>query len=56
MTTKKGFALRTFKDAGTGQRYEGGKEHEFEPGALANYKAAGLVGDKPAPEKGGTTA
>lgn len=60
--TKKGYALRSFKDAGTGQRFEGEKEHDFEPGAYANYEAAGLIGEKPTAagkatsEKGGATA
>jgi hypothetical protein len=42
-TTKKGFALRTFKDAGTGKEFEGGKSHDFEPGEYANFEASGLV-------------
>lgn len=46
MTTRKGRALRTFSDAGTGETFEGGKDHTFEAGAYANYRAAGLV--KPA--------
>jgi len=48
MSKKKGHALKTFTDAGTGETFEGGKEHEFEAGALANYEAAGLIG-KPEP-------
>jgi hypothetical protein len=40
---KKGYAFRTFRDAGTEETFEGGKDHDFEPGAFANYKAAGLV-------------
>lgn len=44
---KKGFVPRTFKDAGTGETFEGGKEHSFDPGAYGNYQAAGLIGDAP---------
>lgn len=40
---KHGFALKTFNDAGTGQTFEGGKVHEFEPGAWRNYAHCGLV-------------
>lgn len=40
---KKGFALRTFNDAGTEQLFEGGKVHEFEAGKHANFLAAGLI-------------
>lgn len=47
---KKGFVPSTFNDAGTGETFEGGKEHEFEAGAYANYHAAGLIGEKPAEE------
>lgn len=59
--TKKGYALKTFKDAGTGEEFEGGKEHDFAPGAHLNYEAAGLIGEKPTtaakpPEKSGTAA
>ena len=58
--TKKGFVPKTFKDEGTGERFEGGKEHDFTPGAFANYEAAGLIGEKPsakaATEKGGAAA
>jgi hypothetical protein len=43
----KGYVPKTFKDSGTEERFEGGKEHEFEPGAYANYLAAGKIGDKP---------
>jgi hypothetical protein len=68
MSTKmKGYALRTFKNRGTGERFEGGKPYEFEPDAYANYLKAGLVGDKPtestnekpatkSADKGGATA
>jgi hypothetical protein len=61
MSTKKtGYVPTTFTDAGTETTYEGGKEHDFEPGAYANYKHAGLIGEKPsakaASDKGGTTA
>jgi hypothetical protein len=44
----KGFVPKTFNDAGTGQTFEGGKEHEFEAGVHANYLAAGLIGEAPA--------
>lgn len=48
MTDKiRGYVPKTFKDSGTGQRFEGGKEHEFEAGAHANYRAAGKIKDKP---------
>ena len=43
MTKKRGFALMTFRDAGTEETFEGGKDHDFDPGAFGNYKAAGLV-------------
>lgn len=43
---KKGFAQKNFKDAGTGQSFEGGKPVELPAGIYANYEAAGLVGDK----------
>jgi hypothetical protein len=61
----KGYVPKTFKDSGTGERFEGGKEHSFEPGAHANYLAAGKIGEKPtsgktenapADPKGGTAA
>ncbi len=46
MTKIKGFVLREFKDAGTEQTFTPGeKAIEFESGAFANYKAAGLVSD-----------
>jgi hypothetical protein len=44
---KSGFVPKTFRDAGTEQVFEGGKEHEFEAGAYENYLAAGLIGEKP---------
>lgn len=44
---KSGFVPKSFRDAGTGEYFEGGKEHLFEPGAYANFVAAGLIGDKP---------
>ena len=62
MSTKKtGYVPTTFKDAGTGEEFEGGKDHEFAPGAYANFKHAGLIGEKPsakaaATDKGGATA
>lgn len=43
---KKGFAQRNFKDAGTGESFEGGKPVELAAAVYANYEAAGLVGDK----------
>ena len=43
--TKKGFVPTTFNDVGTGQSFEGGKEHVFDAGAFDNYSAAGLIGD-----------
>ncbi|WP_380925477.1 hypothetical protein [Sphingomonas leidyi] len=52
MTTKiDGYVPTTFKDAGTGETFEGGKTHKFEPGAHANYTAAGKIGEAPATEK-----
>jgi hypothetical protein len=39
----KGYVPKTFKDSGTQETFEGGKEHEFEPGAYANYVAARKV-------------
>ena len=46
--TKKGFALRNFRDAGTEQSFKAGDpvEGEVDAGAYANYEAAGLVGAK----------
>jgi hypothetical protein len=44
MSKKSGYVPTTFTDAGTGETFEGGKDHGFEPGALANYEAAGLIG------------
>lgn len=41
--TKTKIAARTFKDAGTLQRFERGKPVEATPGQLANYEAAGLA-------------
>ena len=46
-TKKTGYVPTTFKDAGTGEEFQGGKEHDFEAGAYANYKHAGLIGEKP---------
>ena len=46
----KGYAPKTFRDSGTGETFEGGKEHSFEPGAHANYLAAGKIGEKPKAE------
>ena len=48
MTKKRGFVPTSFRDRGTGEFFEGGKEHDFEPGAHANYVAAGKIGEKPA--------
>lgn len=61
MTAKiSGYVPKTFKDAGTEEVFEGGKEHQFEPGAHRNYTAAGLIGEKPAAakatDKGGAAA
>lgn len=42
-----GYVPKTFKDEGTGETFEGEKTHKFSPGALANYKHAGLIGEKP---------
>lgn len=51
MTKIAGYVPKTFKDAGTGETFEGGREHQFEPGVHANYVAAKKIGDKPAAEK-----
>jgi hypothetical protein len=51
MTKKSGFVPKTFRDAGTGQEFEGGKSHLFETGAHDNYKTAGLITDPPAAKK-----
>lgn len=48
---KSGYVPTTFSDAGTGETFEGGKSHLFEPGAHGNYKAAGLIGTAPATAK-----
>lgn len=53
MTKKTGFVPTTFRDAGTEETFEGGKEHSFDAGAYENYKAAGLIGK---PEKAETAA
>lgn len=46
MTKTKGWVLREFKDAGTERLFTpSDKAVEFESGAFANYKAAGLVSD-----------
>ncbi len=37
--------VKSFKDAGTGARFEKGKKVAIEEGAFANYAAAGLVRD-----------
>lgn len=49
-TTTPRFAVRDFTDAGTGQFFEKGSDvtQDAKPGAIANYEAAGLVGDEPA--------
>lgn len=48
MSKIKGWVPKAFKDSGTQQRFEGDQHHEFEPGAYANYVAAGKVlKDKP---------
>lgn len=49
MTKKTGHVPSTFTDAGTGETFEGGKDHLIETGAYANYEAAGLV-HAPAPK------
>jgi hypothetical protein len=43
MSKKSGHVPATFNDIGTGETFEGGKEHSFEAGAHANYLAAGLI-------------
>ena len=47
MSKKRGFVPTSFRDRGTGEFFEGGKEHEFDAGAHANYTAAGKIGPKP---------
>ncbi|WP_294353321.1 hypothetical protein [uncultured Sphingomonas sp.] len=44
--TKKAFATRDFKDAGTSKAYKLGDEINAEPGVIDNYAAAGLVSDQ----------
>lgn len=44
--TKPGFVPKSFRDAGTGDFYEGGKEHPFTPGEHANFLASGLITEK----------
>lgn len=44
---KNGYVPNTFHDAGTGEEFQGGKEHPFEPGAYENYRAGGLITDGP---------
>lgn len=60
MSKKTGFVPKTFRDAGTEEVFEGGKEHQFEAGAYANYEAAGLIAEKPtkaaSPDKSGPAA
>lgn len=46
---KTAYALRDFKDAGTGENFEKGARLNIEEGVFRNYKAAGLVGTR-APE------
>ena len=48
MTKISGYVPNSFRDAGTGEFFEGGKDHQFEPGAHANYVAGGKIGEKPA--------
>ncbi|WP_294302178.1 hypothetical protein [uncultured Sphingomonas sp.] len=46
--TTKGYVVREFTDAGTGQTYSPSpKVQPFETGAYVNFKAAGLVSDTP---------
>jgi len=45
----KGKALRDFNDAGTSASFVKDQSYNFEPGAFANYKAAGLVEPDEAP-------
>lgn len=40
---KKGWVPKGFKDSGTGEYFEGGQFHDFEPGAFANYVAGKKV-------------
>lgn len=49
---RKLYATRDFKDEGTGQSFAKGNPFpdDVEPGALENYEAAGLAGDKPKTE------
>jgi hypothetical protein len=44
MTKKKGYILRDFNDAGTGESYTAGSDPVLiDAGAFANFAAAGLV-------------
>lgn len=38
-----GYVPRTFRDAGTQEVFEGGRNHDFEPGAYRNYAAGKKV-------------
>lgn len=42
----KRYALQDITDAGTGRSFKKGDVVDVEPGELANYEAAGIVGDK----------
>ena len=50
--SKKQYAARDFKDAGTGRSFTAGDVVDAQAGELDNYEAAGLVTDKrPEPAK-----
>ena len=42
---RRAHVLSTFKDAGTGKRFEAGKRPMVTEGEWANYAAAGLISD-----------
>lgn len=49
--SKPAIAARDFKDEGTGKLFTGGAPIDASDGAIANYRAAGLVADdEPADE------
>jgi hypothetical protein len=55
-STRRGRVLATFNDAGTGETFEAGSEHDFQAGAYGNYEAAGLVRPARPPRRQSATA
>jgi len=55
-TTRSGFALKKFTDAGNSKSYNVGEEiKNLDEGMYLNYERAGLVGDKAAVKEAETT-